>query len=115
MSEEQKNPEIQHKPTTSFLNGVFLGTIVGAGAFFLLGTKKGKESRKKLLEKGKKAISFLEDAFEEVEGKGEELKPKAKKLTKELKKQSLKVGKKTSKTLTRLKKQFFIRKGRKVS
>lgn len=62
-----------------FLNGLILGALVGAGAFyFLTSTEEGKKVRKQLEEKGKDALENLGDLVSEVEEKGGEFKQKAK-------------------------------------
>lgn len=48
-----------------FINGFLLGALIGAGAVFLLGTKKGKEIIKKFSEEGLGNITdILEQADE---------------------------------------------------
>jgi len=137
IDQSEQLKDTHHKPTTSFLNGVFLGAIIGAGAFFLLGTKEGKKSREKLLKKGKKVLVQLEDIVDEMGEKKEELlekgeavkediQDKAVSLRKQLEtqKQNLKktihkvnkdlskLQKGTSKEVARVKKRFFSKKGK---
>lgn len=55
------------KPASPFLNGVFLGTILGGLAFFVLGTKEGRQSRQKMIVKGKKLLNNLESILDQIE------------------------------------------------
>lgn len=55
-----------------FINGLLLGVIIGGGAVFLLGTKKGKKLLKTLTEEGLEGISELEDLLEEESGEYKE-------------------------------------------
>lgn len=52
-----------------FLNGLILGVILGGGAVFLFGTKKGKKLLKTITEEGLDGIADLEDFIEEVDYK----------------------------------------------
>lgn len=67
----------------NFINGFFWGALIGAGAVFLLGTKKGKKLLKIISEQGLERISSLEDLVEEVEEEFEESSPQSKPVHKE--------------------------------
>lgn len=51
-----------HRGYSNFWSGFYMGLAVAAGGLFLLGTKKGRESLKRVL-----------DATEDLEGSAEEL------------------------------------------
>lgn len=51
-----------------FLVGLLIGLIIGGGAVFLFGTKRGKKILKTLTEEGLDSVSELEDLFEDVVG-----------------------------------------------
>jgi gas vesicle protein len=67
-----------------FLDGLLLGTVVGGAAFFLLGTKKGREVLKIVKEEGKGRFGSFDDIVagcknimgEEVTEKVEKIKEK---------------------------------------
>src|SRR5882762_8460619 len=50
-----------------FSNGFLLGSLIGGGLVFLLGTKKGKEVLKTLTENGFEGVSELKDLLNEEE------------------------------------------------
>lgn len=54
-----------------FMNGFFLGIIVGAAIVFLIGTKKGKKILKMLTESGIEGVSDLEEMLSENEESGD--------------------------------------------
>jgi polyhydroxyalkanoate synthesis regulator phasin len=71
--------------SNGFLNGLILGALLGAGAFyFLTSTEEGKKIKKDLQEKGKDALENLADLIAEVEERGEEFKQRAKKIQAQL-------------------------------
>lgn len=58
----------EHKENSSgFFTGVLLGSIAGASAFFLFGTKQGRKVKKVLIKEGKKLLSELEDLSQNLE------------------------------------------------
>lgn len=58
----------EHKENSSgFFTGVLLGSIAGASAFFLFGTKQGRKVKKILIKEGKKLLSELEDLSQDLE------------------------------------------------
>ncbi len=61
-----------HNSGGGFMNGFFLGVIVGAAIVFLLATKKGKQILKTLTENGFEGMSELTDMLEENEDEFEE-------------------------------------------
>lgn len=61
-----------HHSGGGFMNGFFLGVIVGAAIVFLLATKKGKQILKTLTENGFEGMSELTDMLEEDEEAVEE-------------------------------------------
>lgn len=55
----------KNRPTNnSFMSGFLLGTLVGALAVFLLGTKSGKRILKRITEKGEKSFTEFLDKLE---------------------------------------------------
>lgn len=52
---------------SKFGSGLLIGSIIGAGAVFLLGTKKGKKLLKALTEEGFESISEISGVFDEIE------------------------------------------------
>jgi len=69
----------------SFLTGLVLGAILGAGfVYFLTSTDEGKKAKEKLAEKSEDVLKNLTDLVEEVEKKGEEFKKKTQEVQKEL-------------------------------
>ncbi len=54
-----------------FMNGLFLGIIIGAAIVFLIGTKKGKKILKMLTESGIEGVSDLEEMLSEQEDEGD--------------------------------------------
>lgn len=55
-----------HKNNSGFAVGLLLGGVVGAGAAFLFGTKKGKEIQNKIKKQYPEVVSQLEDTLSEV-------------------------------------------------
>lgn len=51
----------------SFFNAFLLGALIGGGAVFLLGTKKGKKLLKTITEGGFEGISEIGDLIEDIE------------------------------------------------
>lgn len=82
MSEDEHRSE-------SFLIGLVLGAILGAGFFyFLTSTEEGKEVKKNLREKSEDALRNLADLAKEIEEKGEEFKKGVQKVQAELEEKS---------------------------
>lgn len=50
---------MENNKGSKFLNGFMIGSLIGAGAVFLLGTKKGKEVLKLISEEGLDNISSI--------------------------------------------------------
>ena len=72
MKEEKKMDKEHHKYHNhsqggGFSNGFLLGAIVGSGLVFLLGTKKGKQVLKTLMENGFEGVSELQDLLNDDE------------------------------------------------
>ena len=81
----------QDSSVSNFLNGLVLGAILGAGAYyFLTSTEEGKKVKKRLQEEGKDLLGDLTDLVEEVEEKGEEFKEKAQEVQKQLEEKTAK-------------------------
>jgi gas vesicle protein len=66
-----------------FLNGVFLGALIGAGALYLMGTEEGKKSKQNILNKSKKFLKTLEKIVDEIEEKKDNLVQKIERIEKE--------------------------------
>lgn len=72
-----------------FLQGLIMGVILGAGAYyFLTQTEEGEKVKKRIKKKGREALDDLTDLVEEFEEKGEEFRAQAKKLQAELEKKA---------------------------
>lgn len=68
-----------------FFQGLIMGALLGAGAYyFLTQTEEGEKVKKRIKKKGKEALDDLADLVEEFEEKGEEFRTQAKKLQAEL-------------------------------
>src|SRR3989344_2377451 len=50
-----------------FTSGVLLGTLIGAGIIFLMGTKQGKEITQELKEKGLSLVDDFDELLNELE------------------------------------------------
>jgi gas vesicle protein len=48
-----------------FIDGLLLGTVVGGAAFFLLGTKKGREILKIVKEEGRERFGSFDDIIKD--------------------------------------------------
>jgi len=100
----------------SFLTGLVLGVILGAGlVYFLTSTEEGKRAKEKLTEKSEDLLGNLTDLVREVEERGEEFKKKAQEIQAEIE------GKTVAPTLSQIEKlrergrraiKFFTRNGR---
>jgi len=74
-----------NKSGESFLTGLVLGIILGAGfVYFLSSTEEGKVIKKRLKEKTGDALDNLKELIEEIEEKGEEFKKKAVEIQKQI-------------------------------
>lgn len=77
------------RSSSNFWFGMLMGTAVGAGGLFLLGTKKGRKYAKKILEAAENMEFVLEDVVSEFEvntfDKSEELEEKAIEMGKKVK------------------------------
>jgi gas vesicle protein len=86
MNENSRNGE-------SFLTGLVLGIILGAGfVYFLSSTEEGKIIKKRLKEKTENALDNLGELIEEIEEKGEEFKKKATEIQKQLEEKTSEVN-----------------------
>ena len=137
MDDQDKLGKTAPKPSSPFLNGVLVGAALGAAAFFILGTKEGKQSRKKLAAKTKKILGHVENIIDELEEKGHDIREelhekgdvikdeletvgkiinKQKKATEKkigkLEKQIVPVIEETAKIVRKTGKKFFSRKGK---
>ncbi len=64
-----------------FFQGLIMGALLGAGAYyFLTQTKEGEKVKKKLKEKSEEALDNLAELVEDFEEKGEEFKAQAKEI-----------------------------------
>lgn len=62
----------------SFLTGLVLGALLGAGAlYFLTSTEEGKKVKKQLAESSGDVLDNLTDLVDEIEEKGQEFEKKA--------------------------------------
>lgn len=62
----------------SFLTGLILGALLGAGAFyFLTSTEEGKKVKKQLAERSGDVLDNLTNLVDEIEEKGQEFEKKA--------------------------------------
>ena len=115
-----------------FFSGLLSGVALGAGLFFLFGTKEGKKVKNRLVKKGKELIDDLPVIVEDLEKQGEEFAQKAeevkKKLEEKAKEFSSEAKKKIDASLSQIEKtqergrkaaasarrRFFVRKGKKL-
>lgn len=100
MSEDREN-------SSGFFSGLILGSIAGASAFFLFGTKQGRKAKKVLLKEGKKLLDEFEDLSQDLE------KEKVKK-TKEIKKLKKATTEKIEKVKQIIPQRFFHRNGQQL-
>lgn len=64
-----------------FLQGLIMGALIGAGAYyFLTQTKEGKEVKKRIREKSEEALGDLAELVEDFEEKGGEFQEQAKRI-----------------------------------
>ena len=74
-----------NKGGESFLTGLVLGIILGAGfIYFLSSTEEGRVIKKRLKEKTEDALDNLGELIEEIEEKGKEFKEKAAEIQKQI-------------------------------
>ena len=78
------NEEKKQGCSNGFVVGFVLGALAGVVAFFLLGTKKGREIKKRLQEKGGFSFKNLDELLKDFEEKGREFKEKASAVTQQL-------------------------------
>ena len=57
--------EEKHRSDNSFLTGLVLGGVIGAGLAFIFGKEEGEEVRKTLAKKGKLLLKNLGEILEE--------------------------------------------------
>lgn len=77
-----------------FLQGLIMGAILGAGAYyFLTQTKEGEKVKKKIKKRGEEVLDDLADLVDEFEEKGKEFRIQAKKLQAELERKAKDVKK----------------------
>jgi len=100
----------------SFLTGLVLGVILGAGfVCFLSSTEEGRVVKKRLQKKTEDALDNLREIVEEAEEKGEELKEKATEIKRQLEK---KTGERNFSSIEKLQEKgrrairFFTRNGK---
>lgn len=65
MKEIMNNGNNTNQNGGGFLNGLLVGFLLGGGAVFLFGTKKGKKLLKLITEEGLEGISNIEDLIED--------------------------------------------------
>ncbi len=64
-----------------FLQGLIIGALIGAGAFyFLTQTKEGEKVKKRIKKKSEEALDSLTELVEDFEEKGEEFRARAKEI-----------------------------------
>lgn len=68
-----------------FWFGLFLGGLLGALTIFFLGTKEGKKTAKRLLEKGEEVFGEIEQELGELQEKGKELVKKTEEVKEKIK------------------------------
>lgn len=77
------------KSNSGLVAGLLIGSVVGAGAAILFGTKKGKEIQTKIKKQYPEVFSKIEDTLDEVkenfDDKVEEVKDEVKKEIKQIK------------------------------
>lgn len=79
---------------SGFFQGLIMGAILGAGAYyFLTSTKEGKKVKKKIEKKSEGILGDLADLVDDFEEKGKEFRAQAKKLQEELEKKAKDVKK----------------------
>jgi gas vesicle protein len=77
-----------------FFQGLIMGALIGAGAFyFLTQTEEGEKVRQQLKKKGEEALDNLGELVEDFEAKGEEFKTRAKEIQTQLEEKTKDVSK----------------------
>ena len=77
-----------------FFQGLIMGALIGAGAFyFLTQTKEGEKVRQQLKKKGEEALDNLGELVEDFEAKGEEFRTRAKEIQTQLEEKTKDVSK----------------------
>jgi gas vesicle protein len=77
-----------------FFQGLIMGALIGAGAFyFFTQTKEGKRIGQQLKKKGEEAFDDLGELIEDFESKGEEFRTKAKEIQSQLEEKTQSVSK----------------------
>lgn len=108
----------EERRSSSFFNGLTLGAVLGAGFFFLFGTKKGRKVKARLVKKGKNFWKELEEIIEEIKKDPDFLAKKTKKLTDKIDEKTqqakVQVGQKVEETkeVVVKAKRFFQKNGR---
>lgn len=143
MRENHKQNQINTQPYVSggFLNGVILGFVAGAFAYYLFGTEKGQQTKELLLQELNKylkdfkqgpvpkqvekqvreQVKEVKKVVKKVEKQAETTKEVAQEELKELqnsvtqaKKTAEEMQKNLQKAASRIEKKFFTRKGKKL-
>lgn len=98
--------------SSGFLSGLLVGGVIGAAAFFLFGTEKGKKVKEILIEEGKGFLDELEDLQTDLkeEPREEKIIEEPPKIPAETKSGKSKVEK-VKKTISQ---RFFQRNGRRL-
>ena len=66
---------------SGFFQGLIMGALIGAGAFyFLTQTEEGEKVKKRIKKKSEEALDNLAELVEEFEEKGEEFRARAKEI-----------------------------------
>jgi len=77
-----------------FFQGLIMGALIGAGAFyFLTQTKEGEKVRQQLKEKSEEVLDNLGELVEDFEAKGEEFRTRAKEIQTQLEEKTKDVSK----------------------
>lgn len=66
------NNNQKQKPENNFWLGFLLGGVLGAASLFLFGTKKGRQTLKKIIESAEELEESLAETIENLEEKIEE-------------------------------------------
>lgn len=73
---DKEHHDHNHHHSSGFMNGLVMGLLLGGGAVFLLGTKRGKKLLKVISEEGLEGMSglgeLLENKFDYIKDMDEE-------------------------------------------
>jgi len=86
----------------SFFNGLVMGMVAGAAAYFLLATKKGRRVSKQIMKRAQEGWEEVEETVDKAEKMGEHLSRDVKKLRTKIEKDTVKVQAKATQELQQL-------------